>query len=178
MRKLLIVKSMIPSRKAKTLMFEATQYSRSDYGQVPLTITLEPWEKPMAVELRRAFRGRDVLYHGTRYPKRILLANSLLATKGGGDAVCLTRSPEVATYWAAIPRDDDEKFGAVFVLDRLRLKSRYRLDANHDFECILDQDEMEERVWGRDICALHTYVVGLVWEPRRLKEPVGNQIRP
>ena len=37
---------------------------------------------------------------------------------------------------------------------------------------------MEERIWGRNIYALHTYVVGLVWEPRRLKEPVGNQIQP
>ena len=63
--------------------------------------------------------------------------------------MCLTRSPEVATYSAVIPRDDDEKFGAVFVLDRLRIKSRYRLEANHDFECILDQDEMEEAYLGQ-----------------------------
>ena len=144
-------------------MFEATPHSR--HRRLPLTIPLQPWEKPMAVALRREFRGRDVLYHGTRYPKEIFFSNSLLADEIS-NAVCLTRSPEVATYWATLPRDDDEKFGAVFVLDRFRLKSRYRLYTHHDFECVFEQDEMEERIWGRNIYALHTYVVGLVWEPR------------
>ena len=67
---------------------------------------------------------------------------------------------------------------SLFVLDRFRLKTCYPLETHHDFECVFEQDEMEERIWGRNIYALHTYVVGLVWEPRRLKEPGGNQIRP
>jgi len=61
---------------------------------------------------------KSVLFHGTRYHTSILRSGMLLFATSGAPVVCFSRSPEVAAYWATLPRDDDEGCGAVFVFDR------------------------------------------------------------
>jgi hypothetical protein len=65
-------------------------------------------------------RGRDVLFHGTRYRESIL-ASGILRFTPGVQTLSFTRSPDVAAHWAALPRDDEEQAGAVLVFDRTGL---------------------------------------------------------
>ena len=115
----------------------------------------------------RAIAGRrDVLYHGTRYPRCLFRHNVLFST---GDQVAFTRSPEVAAYFSSLDRDDDEGRGAILVFDRRSLQSRYRLEPWHDpiFDTAsFRQDEMEERVWWRDIADVRRHLIGTVMTGR------------
>src|SRR4051794_38878619 len=97
-------------------------------------------------------------------PKSISRSGMLLFATCGHPVVCFSRSPEVAAYWADVPRDDDEGRGAVFVFDRCSLATRYRLEPFHD--PIWDtptfrNDEMEERVWLTNI-AIAPHLMGFV----------------
>src|SRR4051794_19905616 len=97
-------------------------------------------------------------------PKSISRSGMLLFATCGHPVVCFSRSPEVAAYWADVPRDDDEGRGAVFVFDRRSLAARYRLEPFHD--PIWDMptsrsDEMEERVWLTNI-AIAPHLIGFV----------------
>ena len=64
-------------------------------------------ERELALLARKLTRNRDVLYHGTRYRHSILKMEVLFRPEVGDDAVSLTRSPEVAAYWALLKRDND-----------------------------------------------------------------------
>lgn len=131
---------------------------------------LDPQANAMAFSLReRWVRSRPVLYHGTRYSKAILASGVLKIAPFGDCCVSLTRRPEVATYVAMSDRDDDEGFGAVFILDRRSLSGRYAIDIRH---CGCWDgcghgpsprmfDEAEEAIW-RDITDLHRHLVDVV----------------
>lgn len=129
---------------------------------VPKPVRLKA-EKRLAAEARSQARGREVVFHGTRYPRRILADQMLKGAAVGDEVVCFSRSPDMAAYWATSGRyDDDEETGAVLILDRVALRSRFRLVPYHDpgAHC----DETEERVWRRDITPLGRFLVGIVWE--------------
>lgn len=121
-------------------------------------------ERQLAGIAREIAMDRDVLYHGTRYPKLVLETGVLLQAVSGDQKVCLTRSPEVAAYWALLERDDDEACGAILVLDRPSLERRYELvpvpepywHTNKRFH-----DEAEEEIWG-NVTDVPTHLLGVV----------------
>jgi hypothetical protein len=123
-------------------------------------------ERELAIVARRAANGRHALYHGTRYSACILSIGSLLPI-AGDNRVSLTRSAEVAAYWACLRRDDDEGHGAILVLNRRSLAFKQGLVAYHD--PIFDtqsyrNDEMEEYVPGE--IELGRHLIGLVTTER------------
>lgn len=120
---------------------------------------------------RAKAKGRDAIYHGTRFPRALFAENILRSSDTGDDVICFSRSPDVAAYFALMQRywDEqpiDEGRGALLVLDRPKLSARYRLEANHDITLDLPRDEMEERIWGRDVYDMSRYLIAVVWEPR------------
>ena len=141
--------------------------------------------RSLAKNARAFARGQDVLFHGTRYRERVLVSG-ILKFSPGGQTVSFTRSPDVAAYWATLPRDDDEGAGAVLVFDRASLRARYKL------ECIDDSweadpsefnelwrakhDECEEQVWGRSI-EIAPHLIGLISAPIEPKPPKSRAIK-
>ena len=121
-------------------------------------------QRALASAARATAMNRDVLYHGTRYPQLILTTGVLLRAAIGQEKVCLTRSPEVAAYWAFMKRDDDESRGAILVFNRNSLERRYKLQ-------VVDQpfwhgedvyhDEAEEEIWD-DVIDLAQHLIGVV----------------
>jgi hypothetical protein len=121
------------------------------------------------VQLSRQLAGRrPVLFHGTRYSASIVRSGMLLFATGGDPVISFSRSPEVAAYWADMPRDDDEGRGAVFVFDRRSLAARYRIEP---FRWGGADDEMEERVWLTNI-AIAPHLIGFV---ETASPPMTNQ---
>lgn len=114
--------------------------------------------------------GQPVLFHGTRYPRAILESNRILLPKTGYGMVSFTRNHRVARHWATLSRDDDEGTGAIFVLDRMKLQSRYRLSPFRDqawFENRprTDRDEAEEVIFGKPIDNLSKMLLEVRWQP-------------
>ena len=81
--------------------------------------------KKLALQTRAIARGREVLYHGTRY-RKLILASGLLALSNSG-GIYFTRDVETAVHWATLPRDDEGE-GAILVFDQPSLRARYRLE--------------------------------------------------
>ena len=126
--------------------------------------------KALASAAREAGGRGDFLLHGTRSPQAVLEGNRLLYSRSGNASVSFSRSPEVAAYWAVLPRGEiDEGHGAIFVLDRRALQTNYRIEPHHDFEESAQflSDEMEEMVYGRDIDDLGRFLLGVVTSNRR-----------
>lgn len=107
---------------------------------------------------RDSYTGRFV-YHGTRYARAIQADNRIKVAPRGDVHVSLTRSFDVAVYWAALERDDDEGVGAVLILDRRALEAAHQLSAfvsGDGFE-----DEHEEAC-HQEIGDLDRYLVAAV----------------
>ena len=123
---------------------------------------------------REIATNRDVLYHGTGYAKSILKTGALLSH---GGKVCLTRSAEVAAYWALLARDDDEGRASILILDRQSLEDRYEIEANPEawwFSKTTFHDEAEEEIWD-DVIDLRNHLVGVVPGPKRFElAPVNS----
>ena len=121
-------------------------------------------ERKLAARAREVVMNRDVLYHGTRYAKSILKTGTLLSH---GGKVCLTRSAEVAAYWAFIPRYDDEGRGSIFIFDRQSLQRRYKVEANPEVYWHSEttfHDEAEEEI--RDnLVEIGNHLLGFVSDP-------------
>ena len=114
-------------------------------------------------------RGRSLLYHGSRSPTQILRGNVLLSTHFGTQAVSFSRLLHVAIYWARM-KQENEQFGAVFVLDRNLLAQTYKLEPfrdpiwdDHPELRARKSSEAEEHVWGRDIVGLNQFLVDVIW---------------
>ena len=123
-------------------------------------------QRELANEARKVAMSRDVLYHGTRYSRLILKTGILLRASVGEQKVCLTRSPEVAAYWALLERDDDENRGAIFVLDRNSLERAYAIQiVPGPFwkTSTVFHDEAEEAIWD-DVSDLARHLIGFVSE--------------
>ena len=125
----------------------------------------------LAARVREVACNRDVLYHGTRYAQSILKTGVLFHSLPGSDPkVCLTRSAEVAAYWAMVDRDDDEGRGSIFIFDRQSLQRRYKIAVNPevwwDSETVF-HDEAEEEIWD-DVIDVGNHLIGVVPGPKRL----------
>jgi hypothetical protein len=128
----------------------------------------------LSKKARLMARGRDVLFHGTRHRESVLMSG-FLQSFPYIQTVSFTRSPKVAAYWAALPRDDDEGSGAVLVFDRASLKRRYKLECvdngwefdppRHNEFWRADHDECEEQVWGRNV-EIAPHLIGLISTPK------------
>ena len=127
-------------------------------------------ERELAGAARQTAMNRDVLYHGTRYPELILRTGVLFRADGGEEKVCLSRSPEVAAYWAFTERDDDEGRATILIFDRRSLERRYEINSNPEpywHTDTLYHDEAEEEI--RDhIIDIGTHLVGFVSSPKGL----------
>lgn len=130
---------------------------------------LDPVSTGVAHGLRRHWvTTRPVLYHGTPTGGDILRANTLIIAPYGDRCVSLTRRPEVAAYFAMMTRDGPHD-GAVLVIDRQLLATRYAIDVRH---CGFWDgcghgpepwkfDEAEEAVWS-SISDLSRYLIDVV----------------
>jgi len=123
-------------------------------------------ERELALLARTVATNRDVLYHGTRYRQSILKMEILFRPEIGA-AVCFTRSPEVAAYWALLKRDNDEGRGSIFVFDRQSLTSRYKTQCNFEVYWHSDttfHDEAEEQIFD-DVTKIGVHLIGIVSGP-------------
>jgi hypothetical protein len=94
----------------------------------------------------------DLLYHGTNVPQGIFSKGVLKRAPSGYECVSLSRSYEVAAYFATMERDEeqDEALGGILVFSRARLiELGYELIPFHD-TCFGDDagNEEEEQVWA------------------------------
>jgi hypothetical protein len=117
----------------------------------------------LSVKAREFARGRDALFHGTRYRGLILASGFLKFAEIGSTCVCFSRSPEIAAFSATLPRDDDEGSGTILIFDRKSLKTRYKLTCRADQSERDGQivNEFEERVYVRDV-EIGPHLIGLV----------------
>src|ERR1700751_1335077 len=77
-------------------------------------------EVVMARLARKIGRGRDAIYHGTRFPTEVLRSGKLKPDPSG--KISFSRSAEVAAYFAHLPDDGFIRWTpAVLVLDRSSL---------------------------------------------------------
>jgi hypothetical protein len=126
-------------------------------------------ERELALLARKLATNRDVLYHGTRYRHSILKMEILFRPEVGDAvfAVSLTRSPEVAAYWALLKRDDDEGRGSILVCDRQSLASHYKIKCNPQVYWHSDRifhDEAEELILD-DVTKIGNHLIGIVSGP-------------
>jgi hypothetical protein len=130
-------------------------------------ITYTTAERKLAWLARKLATNRDVLYHGTRYRQSILKMEVLFRPPVGVPVVCLTRSPEVAAYWALLKRDNDEGRGSIFVFDRQCLASRYEITCSPEVYWHSDttfHDEAEEQIF-EDVTKIGDHLIGIVSGP-------------
>lgn len=109
-----------------------------------------------------------VLFHGSRYPRAIIQSDRIKLPTSGYRMISLTRDIRVARHWACLRRDDDEGVGAILVLDRQKLRTRYRIEpfrdeAWHTGFTRSERDEAEEIVYGRPIDGLSGLLVEVRW---------------
>ena len=124
-------------------------------------------QRELAFLARKLATNRNVLYHGTRYRQLILKMEVLFRPPVGVPVVCLTRSPEVAAYWALLKRDNDEGRGSIFVFDRQSLASRYEITCNPEVYWHSDttfHDEAEELIF-EDVTKIGDHLIGIVSGP-------------
>ena len=123
-------------------------------------------ERWLAAQAREVAKNRDVLYHGTRCVDSILKMGVLFPSEGA-EKVCLTRSAEVAAYWALIERDYDEGCGPILILDRQSLQRRYKIEANPEVYWhtkTIFHDEAEEEIWDT-VVDVDKHLIGYVSGP-------------
>jgi hypothetical protein len=110
---------------------------------------------------RRIGRGHDAIFHGTRHLPLVLRIRKLLPPAIGDPAVFLTRSPEVAAYWAGRLGDERDQFTrGILVLNRASLVQNYRLEPSRDAED-WKYNEREESVWRRST-NMRRHLLGVV----------------
>jgi hypothetical protein len=136
--------------KAKTLATKSVRRESGTYSDREI----------IAARLARAIgRGRDAIYHGTRFPEKVLRSGKLMSPAG---EVSFSRSPEVAAYFAHLMATENNHYSpALLVLDRNSLRQVYRLEATRYHEEW--GDEREEVVWGRTI-NFRRHLLGVVRE--------------
>ncbi|WP_156944565.1 hypothetical protein [Bradyrhizobium sp. Ec3.3] len=120
-------------------------------------------ELVMARLARKIGRGHDAMYHGTRQLPCILRTGMLLPADVGDPAVFLTRSPDVAAYWADTTVGKNEEYcGGILVLNRTSLIQNYRLEPSRYPENWID--EREESIWYRCV-NIRRHLLGVVRQP-------------
>jgi hypothetical protein len=141
-------------------------------------------ERQLAAQARAIANARNVLYHGTRYTQSILDSGVLFRAHIGEQKVCLTRSAEVAAYWAMLRRDDDEGRGSIFIFNRRSLERRYKIIANpkpYWLTRVTFHDEAEEEIWD-DVMNVHIHLIDLTFGPKNgrlpnINKPIARRVR-
>lgn len=141
--------------------------------------------RQLAAQARAVAMTRNVLYHGTRYTQSILDCGVLRRALIGEQKVCLTRSAEVAAYWAMVRRDDCEGRGSILIFDRRSLERRYKIMANPEPYWETDttfHDEAEEEIWN-DVVDVGNHLIDLVFGPRngrlpKINKTIARRVRP
>lgn len=131
-------------------------------------VSTEGAELLLSKAARAIAHRSDVLFHGTCATKAILERGFLAASwYTAAPTISFSRSASVAAHFALLPRGHRRPVPAIFVFDRRKLQSRYRVDPTHAWDCpaIGVSDEMEEEVWGRDILNVRQFLVGIVALP-------------
>lgn len=124
-------------------------------------------QRQLANMARQKAANLDVLYHGTRHAQSIMKTGALFHTMPGEQKVCLTRSAEVAAYWASIKRDCDEGRGSILIFDRQSLERRYKVVPNPEVwwhTKTIFHDEAEEEIW-ETVTDVHDHLIGFVCGP-------------
>jgi hypothetical protein len=134
---------------------------------MPRHINYSETVRKFAASAREIASNRDVLYHGTRYAQSILKTGVLFHSLTGGDSkVCLTRSAEVAAYWAMIDRDHNGR-ASILIFDRRSLERRYKIKANPEVYWHSQRtfhDEAEEEIWD-NVIDVGNHLIGFVSDP-------------
>lgn len=127
-----------------------------------------PQARVLATSARTICTAGGLLYHGTPASAEIMKTGALLYSGCGMPAVSFSRSPEVAAYWAVLPRDEPFEVAAVLAFSRRALQATYRLEPFSFFEGSADplEDEMEEIVFGRVVENLSRSLAGIVYLKR------------
>lgn len=118
--------------------------------------------------VRAAGGRRNCLFHGTTYPLSILVANRIDMPWFGERVVSLTRAAHVAVHFATLFREDSENRGAVLVLNRESLRTRYRIEPANDASMSkrgAKDGEFEERI-GSSVDDVARHIIAVVWGPR------------
>jgi hypothetical protein len=116
-------------------------------------------------------RGRSILFFGTKNARTIIRDDRLRSFNPSGPlTISLTRSLHVAVHFAMLDRDNPEATGAILLLDRELLSTRYKLVPHHDpvISTLLGYDEpstmeAEEMVEVDAIVDLKRYLLGVIW---------------
>lgn len=102
------------------------------------------------MRMTTAMNPDDLLYHGTNVPQRIHTDGVLRCAPSGYQCVSLSRSYEVAAYFASLDREYNDPLCGIFAFSRSRLIALgYELVPFHD--PIFDEaerDEAEEQIWA------------------------------
>ena len=107
--------------------------------------------------------SRPLVFHGTRYGRKILNENTLKFPAPGICSLHFSRQLPVGIYFALLDgRDNDEGVGAVFVLDRDRLARDYRVEC-YNADLPRQDSEADELIYARDIVRLDRYLTHTVW---------------
>ena len=121
-----------------------------------------------AIALAQAARplvrsSRPLVFHGTRYGRKILNENTLKFPGLGICSLHFSRQLPVGIYFALLDgRDNDEGVGAVLVLDRDRLARDYRVEC-YNADLPRQDSEADELIYARDIVRLDRYLTHTVW---------------
>ena len=140
-------------------------------------------EIAIAADLRKYVpRQRSLLFHGSVTPCAILRSDCIRCSGDlNEDGICFSRLLHVGVYWARLGRRPDENQGAIFVLDRDKLASDFRLlpyrwndwwepdKSRGDFEA-------EERAFGGHVRPLLKYLVDVLWLPECCHRPFGRRV--
>jgi hypothetical protein len=98
----------------------------------------------------------DAIYHGTRHLALVLRSGKLLPANIEKTGVFLTRSPEIAAYWAnMMGREMDQFCGGILILNRASLVRNCRLEPSRYAEG-WKYDERDESIWNRPMNILWT----------------------
>ena len=136
--------------------------------------------RQLAAQAHAIAGARSVLYHGTRYTQSILDSGALFRAPVGEQKVCLSRSAEVAAYWALVRRDDCEGRGSILIFDRRSLERGYKIIANPEPYWHTEttfHDEAEEEIWD-DVIDVRSHLIDLVFCPRNGRLPKINKVVP
>lgn len=89
---------------------------------------------------------RPTLFHGTRFGVEVARSNALNLAEFGHQCVSLTRDSAVALYFAHLDRDNGAECGHVYVFDRMKLGSRYKIEPRSENWWDY-REEAEEAIW-------------------------------
>jgi len=104
-----------------------------------------------------------VLFHGTRCTQKILNENTLLSAGFySPTTVSMSRRLSVAVHFACLPRDDQEDYGGVLVLNQHLLAKDYVIYTFSDPSNDPGVDE-QEFITEQSILGLDRYLIDVLW---------------